>query len=433
MNKSIIITAGVMLSAGIGIGYLVLPLITQAPQTTEVVKKGLGKEDKKILFYRNSMNPSVTSPVPKKDNMGMDYVPVYADNMANMDKKGTVSIDPVMVQNIGVRTSIVKRESLSKTIRALGRVDFDEESISRLHPKVEGWIADVFVNKTGEKVKKGDILVNIYSPKLVSTEEEYLLAINSLKVLKNSPFNDIRNGAENLVKSSRKRLQLLDVPEHQIRELKKSKKIKRDLHIHTTVGGTITKIGIRKGQYVTPQTELYTIVDLSRVWVYAEVYDYELSWIKVGDEVEMTLASVPGKVFKGTLNYIYPYSESKTRTTKVRVIFDNKKSLLRPDMFSELKIKADTQKDVIVVPAEAIIRSGTNTQVFVLKGPGKFEPRIVKIGTESQGKVVILLGLDEGEEVVTSAQFLVDSESKLREATQKMMSVVQPQNKEKVK
>jgi len=218
MNKSTLSTAIVMLSIGLGAGYL---LFGQKGLETERGEKVVPltsaiTDNKKPLFYRNSMNPSVTSPVPAKDSMGMDYVAVYAENIDSKAVLGTVKIDPVVVQNIGIRTSFAKQESMSRTIRAAGRVDFDEQKMARLHPKVEGWIEALKVDKTGETVSKGDVLVSIYSPKLVSTQQEYLLALNSLELLKDSPFEDIARGAKEMVASARERLQLLYVPEHQI-------------------------------------------------------------------------------------------------------------------------------------------------------------------------------------------------------------------------
>jgi Cu(I)/Ag(I) efflux system membrane fusion protein len=415
MNKSMLLVSSLTLVIGIGVGYLMFGS-GNAPEASIEQKN-------QPLFYRNPMNPDVTSPLPAKDSMGMDYIPVYADNEAS-EVVGTVKIDPVVVHNIGVRTAIAKRTSISRTIRAVGRVDFDEERMSRLHPKVEGGIEEIRVDKTGQTVAKDDILLSIYSPKLVSTQQEYLLALNNLSALEKSPFEEIQQGARDLVTSSRERLKLLDVPKHQIRELEQTRKIKKSLHIHAPVAGTVIRIGSRQGQYVTPQTELYMMVDLNQVWVYADVYEYELPWVKLGDEVEMTLASVPGKIFKGALSYIYPYAQPKTRTTKVRLVFDNSDLLLRPDMFAEVNIQADTLDDVVVIPAEAVIRSGDRTQVFLVRSPGKFEPRIVRLGIESNGQVAILDGVDVGDEVVTSAQFLVDSESKLREATAKMMETL---------
>ncbi len=417
MNKFTVSIIFIMLAIGLGMGYVLfgnnsaaIPTVTSAP---------------KPLFYRNPMNPDITSLVPAKDSMGMDYLPVYADSKPS-NVAGAVTIDPVVVQNIGVRTAIAQQTSISRTIRAVGRVSFNEELMVRLHPKIEGWIETMHVNKTGQNVTKDDILLSIYSPKLVSTQQEYLLALNNLAALQQSPFDEIKQGAKNLVKSSRERLVLLDVPEHQIKELEKTRIIKKNLHIHSVMAGTVIRIGARQGQYVTPKTELYMTVDLTQVWVYAEVYEYELPWVKVGDEVEMTLASVPGKTFKGSLSYIYPYAESKTRTTKVRIIFDNHEQLLRPDMFAQVSIKPDAKTKAVVIPTEAIIRTGVQTQVFIMQKPGKFVPRIVELGIESNGKVEILKGVNAGEKVVVSSQFLLDSESKLREATMKMMEVLQP-------
>ncbi len=378
-------------------------------------------KERKILFYRSSMNPSVTSPVPAKDSMGMDYVPVYADNSDDDEPSGTVKIDGTVVQQISVRTAKAVRSTMSHTIRAVGRVDYNEEVLVRLHPKIEGWIDRLHVDKTGQWVKKDTDLLSIYSPQLVTTQQEYLLALNNLKALEKSPIEDIRRGAKELVASSRQRLELLDVPAHQIRELERTHKIKKNLHIHTPAAGIVMNIGAREGQYVTPETEIYMIADLSTVWVYADIYEYELPWVREGDTVDMQLIGVPGKTFKGHVAYIYPYAEAKTRTIKVRLVFQNPELLLKPDMFAEVSIYARKQLNAIVIPPEAIIRSGTRAQVFIVRGHGKFEPRIVKLGLSSNGKIAILEGIKEGEEVVTSAQFLIDSESKLREATAKML------------
>jgi membrane fusion protein, copper/silver efflux system len=382
-------------------------------------------KEKKVLFYRNPMNPDITSPAPAQDSMGMDYIPVYADAGEGGDAPaGTVKIDPVTVQNIGVRTAIAEQRTLSRHIRAVGRVAYDEERLSRLHPKTEGWVEKLLVDKTGSQVKKGDVLMSIYAPQLVSSQEEYLLALKNRQVLANSPFEDIRQGAIDLVKTSRQRLEFLDMAEHQIRELEKTKQIKKYLHIHSPFSGIVMKVGSRKGQYVTAKTQLYMLADLSKVWVYADIYEYELPWIKAGDPVEMTLSGIPGKTFEGHLAYIYPYAEARTRTIKVRLEFQNKDLLLKPDMFADVSIHAGRQIDAVVVPAEAVIRSGTREQVFVVRGAGKFEPREIKLGVTTDGVTQVLSGLAAGEEVVTSAQFLIDSESKLREATAKMMDAL---------
>ena len=382
--------------------------------------KGESSEPK-ILFYRNPMNPDITSPAPAQDDMGMDYIPVYDEGSNPNEVVGTVKIDSTIVQNIGVRTTTAKLGSLSRTIRALGKVDYNEEGMTRIHSKTEGWIDELFIDRTGEAVKVDTMLLSIYSPKLVSTQEEYLLAMDNYKSLKKNKFSDIKKGAKDLLENTKERLEFLDVPDHQIRELEQSRKIKKNLHIHSPSAGTVMNIGARKGQHVTPGTELYMIADLSKVWVYADIYEYEIPWVKAGDEAEMTLKGIPGRIFKGTLDYVYPYAETKTRTIKVRLVFDNPNLLLRPEMFVKVNIKAQKQDNVITIPTEAVVKSGVMNQVFIVRGKGKFEPREVTLGIESDGKVVILKGIKEGEEVVTSSQFLIDSESKLKEATAKMM------------
>jgi len=417
MNKSLLMMAVLMLALGLAGGYWLAGGYQKQVDGHSMVSS---TEVKKPLFYRNPMNPEVTSAVPAKDAMGMDYVPVYAEETETSETAGMVRIDAATEQNIGVRTAEAKRKNLSRIVRAVGRVTYDEERIVRLHPKTEGWIDQLRVDKTGEKVKKNDDLLSIYSPQLVASQQEYILALNNLKVLEKSPIEDIRRGAEELAESSRERLKLLDVPAHQLHELEHSHSIKKSLHIHSPADGIVVEIGAREGQYVTPDTQIYMIADLSRVWVYADIYEYELPWIKEGDAVEMRLAGVPGRLFKGHLAFIYPYAEAKTRTIKVRLIFDNAEWLLKPDMFAEVNIQASPQSDALVIPAEAVLRTGTGSQVFIALGAGKFEPRAVSTGLASDGDVVILDGLEEGEQVVTSAQFLIDSESNLREATAKM-------------
>ena len=416
MNKSALIIASVILVAGFAGGYWLASL------KHAVKLSGTTSADKKILFYRHPMNPSVTSSSPAKDAMGMDYVPVYVENNAAAKTPvGTVEIDGVTVQNISVRTAKAVQTTLSHIVRAVGRVSYDEQRMVHLHPKTEGWIEKLRVDKTGQWVKKNTDLLSIYSPQLVSSQQEYILALNNLKTLENSPIEDIRRGAEQLVKSSRERLILLDVPAHQLRDLERNHKIKKGLHIHAPADGIVMKIGAREGQFVTPATEIYMIADLSKVWVLVDIYEYELPWVKQGDSVEMQLAGIPGKTFKGHLTYIYPYADASTRTIKVRLVFENPDLLLKPEMFAEVTIQASKQLNAVVIPSEAVIRSGSRNQVFVVRDHGKFEPRIVTLGLSSMGKVAVIEGINVGEEVVTSAQFLIDSESKLREATAKML------------
>ena len=407
-----------MLIVGLFLGYW----LAESKQPIE--RSVTSSSDKKILFYRNPMNPTVTSPVPAKDSMGMDYIAVYEEANNAKAPTGTVTINGVTVQNINVRTVKAVESTLSHTVRAVGRIVFDEERMTHLHPKIEGWIEKLNVDKTGQQVKKNTDLLTIYSPQLVASQQEYILALKNLKALEKSPILDVRRGAEDLVKSSLERLKLLDVPDHHIRDLERKHKIKKGLHIHAPADGIVIKIGAREGQFVTPATEIYMIADLSKVWVLVDIYEHELPWVKHGDSVEMQLAGIPGKTFTGHLAYIYPYAEAKTRTIKVRLVFDNPHLLLKPEMFAEVTIYAGQQLNAIVIPSEAVIRSGSRNQVFVVRAPGKFEPRLVTLGLTSNGKVAVTKGLKAGEEVVVSAQFLIDSESKLREATAKMLEAI---------
>lgn len=411
----------VALAIGAGGGYrFAAQRMEMAPDGT--VSAESASDAPQPIFYRHPMTPEITSPVPARDEMGMDYIPVYADaDAGSQGPAGTVQIDPVTVQNIGVRTAVAERRTLTRTIHTLGRVEYDEQLITRLHPKVEGWIDELYVETTGEQISEDHILMNIYSPQLVVTQQEYLLALSNRETLSESPFPDIRRGAEELVESTLTRLRLLDVPEHQIFELTQTGQVQEQLHIHSPADGIVVNVGIREGQYVTPQTELYTVADLSQVWVLVDVFEDELPWVRVGDEVRMTVAAAPGRVFEGQLTYIYPYAESRTRTVKGRLEFDNAELLLKPDMFADVTILASPEFDAVAVPSEAVVRSGVREQVFIVRDPGKFEPRDVRLGVSSDGWTQVLEGVETGEEVVVSAQFLIDSESKLREAAAKML------------
>lgn len=418
MNKHTLITLLAIAAAlvvGVAAGYWFGGASSTAPTPVAAAD-----DDPEPIFYRNPMNPEVTSLVPAKDSMGMDYIAVYADEDSFDAPAGTVRIDPVTTQSMGVRTAVAERRTLSRDVHTVGRVDYDEQRIVRLHPKTEGWIEELFIETTGQSIRADEILLSIYSPQLVSTQQEYLLALDNRETLSKSPYEDVRRGAERLVDTALERLQLLDVPQHQIDELTESRDAKKQLHIHSPTGGTVIKVGARQGQYVTPQTELYFIADLSKVWVFVDVFEDDLPWVRVGDQAEMRVKGVPGTVFEGQLSYIYPYAERQTRTIKARLEFPNDGLLLKPDMFADVTISSRPKADVVAVPSEAVVRSGIHETLFIASDPGKFEPRDVVIGVSSEGWTEISDGVNPGEEVVVSAQFLIDSESKLREAASKM-------------
>ncbi len=417
MNKQIGMVAVIMLLLGVAAGYLLAP---SADEMAESVK-----QENKVLFYRNPMNPAITSPVFTQDEMGMDYIPVYADAERHSDSSGTVTINPVVVQNIGVRTTAVKHKNLSRTIRTVGRIAFDEKRVARLHPKYDGWVEQMFVDQTGDRVQKGTMLMSIYSPQLVATQQEYLLALTNAEMLKNSEFKDVRDGAASLLQSSLERLLLLDVPQHQIEQLNRERKVMKGLHIHSPFDGVVMNIGARDGQRITAGTELYKIADLSRVWVIVDLYEDDMPWVKAGDTAKMTVAGIPGQEFVGKVSFIYPYLEAETRTVKMRLEFENPKLELKPEMFANVTVQAGKQVDALVIPSEAVVRTGEQNQVFIQRDTGKYEPRRVTLGVDSEGFVQVVQGLKAGEVVVTSGQFLIDSESKLKEATAKMFELEQ--------
>ncbi len=380
------------------------------------------KKEKKIKYWAAPMDPTYIRNGPGKSPMGMDLIPVYEDEGNEKSSEGMVRIDPVTVQNIGVRTETVGKRTLSRTIRTVGIVEYDEKRVIQVHSKVEGWIEKLYADFTGQAVKKDEILLEIYSPQLVSSQEEYLVALELKEKLGKSSYSDVAEGAESLLKSAKKRLDYLDVPPHQIMELEKHRKILKTLHIHSPGKGIVIKKHIKEGGYVKPGMPIYTIADISKVWIHADIYESELPWIKMGQDVKMTLSYYPGKIFKGKVSYIYPFLEAKTRTIKVRLEFDNPGWQLKPDMYANIEIDSLISKSVIALPVEALIRSGERNVVITSVGGGKFLPKNVIVGMESgDGYYQIKEGLEEGDVVVTSAQFLIDSESRLKAAIAKML------------
>lgn len=421
MNKSAIIVALAALVLGLAGGYLLAPGGLKQMSSSD----SSSSSEPEVLFWRNPMNPAITSPVFMQDEMGMDYIPVYADgSTAGDEPAGTVTIDPVVVQNIGVRTAAVEQRPLARRINALGHVDFNEEQLARLHPKTSGWIERLDIEETGKQVNNDTILLSIYSPDLVAAQQEFLVALANWESVRNSSATQVKNSAKRLLQSTRDRLELFDVPAHQIQELEQSRKLMRNLHIHSPFQGRVMNIGVREGQFVTPKDELYLIADLSRIWVYVDIYEDDLYWINVGDKAELQVRAAPGQQFNGNVSFIHPVQNPKTRTVQVRLEFDNPNLILKPGMFANVVLYVDARPNAVVVPSEAIVRSGDREQLFIAKAGGKFEPRDVTLGISASGYTQVLKGVSPGEQVVVSSQFLIDSESKLREATAKMMATM---------
>ena len=416
-NKKLFMVIG--LTVGLFLTGLISFKIINGNSQAETPSDKTGKG--KILYYRAPMNPNYIADKPGKSPMGMDLIPVYEEKETT--ETGGIRIDPVTVQNMGVRTELVERRDLSKEIRTVGRIDYDERKIVYVNTKVGGWIEKLYVDYTGQSVEKGEKLLEIYSPELVATQEEYLLALEYNRRLKQSKFEEVSSGARSLLESSRKRLQYWDITDEQIGHLDKSGQVHKTLVIHSPTKGVVIHKSAVEGKYTKPGEDLYKIADISRIWVYADIYEYELPWIKVGQEAEMSLAYLPGKVFKGKVTYLYPYLEAKTRTVKVRMEFDNPDWELKPNMYADVKISTESRKGVLAVPKEAVIHSGERKIIIVDKGRGFFEPRDIELDLETKDYYEIFSELKEGERVVTSSQFLIDSESRLREAIAKMLEI----------
>ncbi len=382
------------------------------------------KTGKRIKYWVAPMDPTYIRDEPGKSPMGMDLVPVYEEEGEEKEPASTIRIDPVTMQNMGVRLGQVQRKPLIKYIRTVGNLTYDETKIYTVNTKFSGWIEKLYVNFVGEDVQKGQRLFDIYSPELVTTQEEYLLALKQYSSLSDSSYSSIREGARRLLEASRTRLRYWDLTDKQIEQLAKTGKVRKTLTIFSPATGIVTKKNAFKGHYVKAGELQYEIVELATVWVDVDVYEYELPWVQKGMAAEMELAYIPGKRFKGRVLFVYPYLEIKTRTAKLRLEFPNPGYQLKPGMYADIYLKSMIAQDSLVIPQEAVIDSGVRKIVFVALGQGKFQPRQVKIGLEgNDDEFQVLEGLKEGEEIVLSAQFMLDSESRLREAIQKMLEL----------
>ena len=328
----------------------------------------------------------------------------------------TVVVSPERQQISGVRFGPVGFKNLERIIRTVGRLDFDEKKISTVNPKIGGWVEELYVDYTGKMVRKGQPLLSIYSPELVSTQEEYLLALKAKKILSASPIADISGGGESLLQAARRRLLLWDITPKQIETLEKTGEIKKTMVLYAPADGFVMEKMAFKGMSLMPGVTLFKIGDLSTIWVIADIYEYELPFIKIGDKARITLAYFPGESLEGTATYIYPAVDPKTRTAKVRFDLPNPEFKLKPEMWANVELKIPLGRK-LVVPEDAVMDSGTMQMVFVDRGQGHFESRHIQIGAKVQGYYEVLSGLREGEKVVTSANFLIDSESQLKAAT----------------
>jgi multidrug efflux pump subunit AcrA (membrane-fusion protein) len=368
---------------------------------------------KKKTMYRSTMMPNEVSERPGKDSMGMDMVPFEVEEGGAVTEVGgriQVRISSQRQQLIGIRTASVRSQPIHKLIKAVGRVDYAEPNISIVNLKFDGWVEKINVDSTGRAVRKGEPLFDIYSPELVAAQQEYLIALKA-----GASFGD----ASSVLKSAREKLRLWGFTDQQADDLGRTGEFKKTVTVYAPGSGIVIEKDVVQGQKIMAGEALFKIADLSSVWILGEVYEYELPFIKSGQEVKVSLSYYPGESFAGKITYIYPYLKPETRTNQVRIEVANPGFRLKPEMFANLEVHVDYGTR-LTVPADAVLDAGDTKIVFVAKGDGYFEPREVKLGVKGQDVYEVLGGLSDGENVVTSANFLVDSESSLKAALSRM-------------
>jgi membrane fusion protein, copper/silver efflux system len=373
--------------------------------------------ERKILYYRNPMGLPDTSPVPKKDSMAMDYIPVYA-NEGSGTVPGTVAISPERIQMLGVRTEAASLRSMARTVRAVGTVAADERRIGVVNPKFEGWIEQLRVSTTGQAVRRGEALLEVYSPDLVLAQREYLVARSAAaEMAQADPM--ARDNAKAIAAAALSRLKNWDISADQLARLQRTGTATRTLTLTAPISGIVMDKPALQGLHFGAGDMLYRIVDLSTVWLLADVFEQDLAQIRPGQSANITVQAYPGRVFEGRVAFVYPTVNAQTRTAKVRIEVPNADLLLKTDMYATVEIAAPAESaTVLAVPDSAVLDTGTRQTVLVDRGEGRFEPRAVKLGNRGSGYVAVLEGLRDGDKVVTGANFLIDAESNLRAALQ---------------
>ncbi|EKA5636113.1 efflux RND transporter periplasmic adaptor subunit [Vibrio navarrensis] len=356
------------------------------------------KASNEPLYWVAPMDPNYKRDKPGKSPMGMDLIPVYADDLAGAnDKPGTVKIDPSVENNLGVKTAAVELAKLSPRIETVGYIAFDESQLWQTNVRVSGWVEKLYINAVGEQVKKGDVLFTLYSPELVKAQEELL--------------NAKRTGRDGLVKGATERLLSLGVDREQINQVIRRGKASQTIEIKALANGVIASLNIREGGYLSPAQAVISAGPLHEVWVDAEVFERQAHWLTNGSQASMTLDALPGKAWQGEVDYVYPILDPKTRTLRMRLKFANPNGELKPNMFANITLQPVSDSEVLTVPKSSVIRSGGMTRVVLAEGEGKYRSARIETGREADDKVEVLQGLNQGERIVTSAHFMLDSES----------------------
>lgn len=397
--------AGLILSALtlLAIGMLIEARVNWL-STAEDDATSVSVGEPEILYWVAPMDPNYRRDEPGKSPMGMDLVPVYAGDQST--DANTVNISASVENNLGVRTVIAESGRLWRRISAVGTVEEDESKIRHVHLRTEGWIEQTYVNSVGDTVQQGQLLLEIYAPAVVNAQNEFLQAL--------------RRGESGLIGAARDKLVALGVDDRDISALRDQRKVSQTMRVWAPASGVVTALNAREGMYVMPSHDLMSLTDLSSVWLDAEVYESQAGWLSVGQAAEARLGYLPGQVFEGTVSYVYPVLDPNARTLRARLRFDNPDLQLKPNMYAQVAIFGGAMSDILSVPAEAVIRSGTMNRVVVALGEGAYQVREVETGTESGSWIEILRGLEEGERVVTSSQFLIDSEASLSGAIQRL-------------
>ena len=382
-------------------------------------KKPVSGGSRKLLFYRNPMNPMITSPVPGKDEMGMDFVPVYEDEVQNsqavVEGRVAVRLTAESLKASGVQTTAATEQAIRRTVRTVGIVTPDETRIRHVHTKIDGWVETLHTNFRGQLVEKGAPILSLYSPTLLAGQEEYLRAREAAQKFSANQDEGLQRLGKQLFEAARRRLELYDVPESFIAELDRTGKVRRTVTFNAPVSGFVMAKDIFEGQQVSPGLELFTITDLSRVWIEADLYEYEARAVAIGQEAVLNLPYDPGVALTGQVTYVNPFLTPESRTLKVRFEFANPGYMLKPAMYADVTLVLATAQGV-VVPDSALMDTGVRKLVFVQTASDTFSPREVRVGVRGDGLAQILSGVLAGEQVVVKANFLIDSESRLRAA-----------------
>ena len=376
------------------------------------------KKERKLLFYRNPMGLPDTSPTPKKDPMGMDYIAVFEgeeDAGSEPASPNQIKISTEKVQKLGVRSEAAQLRSLDKMVRAAGRIEPDERKTYAISPKFEGYVERLHVNVTGQAIGKGQPLFEVYSPELVSAQREYAIAAQGVESL-SAAGGPAQESMRQLAEASLLRLRNWDISEAQIKALAQSGETKRTLTFRSPVSGIVTEKKALQGMRFMPGEALYQIADLSSVWVVADVFEQDIGLVKLGAQAKVRINAYPDKLFEGKVSYVYPTMNAATRTVPVRVELANPGLLLKPSMFAQVELPVSAKGSVVTVPVSAVIDSGTRQIVLIQQGEGRFEPREVKLGARSDSNIEVIEGVKEGERVVVAANFLIDAESNLKAA-----------------